>query len=79
MAKALYGHLGGPDQQLVAEVLQLRRRVRDLQGEVERLAAANDALARLVTLESLPDDLADLDRVELPVEVSVTDEALTRV
>jgi hypothetical protein len=82
MAKALYGHIGGTDPQIVAEVLHLRRRVRDLEDEVTRLSVANYALAALVS--PLPDDLAglehaDLDRVELPAEVSVTDEALTRV
>ena len=67
MAKALYGHVGGPDLQLAAELAQLRRRVRDLQDEVERLSAANDALTSLVAA----DHLARLDRVELPADVSV--------
>ena len=76
MAKALYGHMGGLDPALVAEVQHLRRRVRDLQDEVERLSAANDALTSLVTA----DHIADLDRVELPADVSVTvDAALSRV
>ena len=74
MAKALYGHIGGLDPQLAAEVLHLRRRVRDLEDEVERLSAANDALTNLVA-----DDLSDLDRVELPADVSVTSGSLTRV
>jgi hypothetical protein len=76
MAKALYGHIGGSDPHLLAEMQHLRRRVRDLEDEVERLNAANDALTSLVAAGHL----ADLDRVELPAEVSVaTDGALTRV
>lgn len=76
MAKALYGHVGGPDPMLAAELAHLRRRVRDLQDEVERLSAANDALTSLVAA----DHLAGLDRVELPADVSVgTAAALTTV
>lgn len=37
MAKALYGHLGAPDQRLLNEVARLRARVRDLEAHVERL------------------------------------------
>lgn len=44
MAKALFGHVGGTDSRLLAEVAILRRRVRDLEAEVLRLAAENDAL-----------------------------------
>lgn len=77
MAKALFGHTGVTDPQIVAEVQYLRRRVRDLEDEVERLSVANDSLAALVA--PLPDDLAGLDRVELPVDVTVADEALTHV
>ncbi len=74
MAKALYGHVGGPDPTTAAELAHLRRRVRDLQDEVERLSAANDALTSLVAA----DHLAGLDRLELPSEVTVTS-ALTTV
>ncbi len=76
MAKALYGHVGGPDPVVAAELAHLRRRVRDLQDEVERLNAANDALTSLVAA----DHLAGIDRVELPADVSVTaSPALTTV
>jgi hypothetical protein len=34
MSKALYGHLGGPDAALLAEVTRLRRRVRELEEQV---------------------------------------------
>ena len=70
MAKALYGHVGGPDLMLVAEVAQLRRRVRDLEDEVERLSAANEALTSLVAEEHLAGQLSDLDRVELPADAT---------
>jgi len=53
MAKALLGHLGGPDPVVMAELARLRRRARDLQDEVERLHAANDALTALVAEEQL--------------------------
>lgn len=46
MAKALLGHVGGPDPRLVTEVQRLRRRVVDLEAEVGRLQAANDDLAQ---------------------------------
>ena len=37
MAKALYGHMALPDRRLLAEVEQLRRRVRELEARVEQL------------------------------------------
>jgi hypothetical protein len=45
MAKALLGHVGGPDPRMVAEMRRLRQRVRDLEAELVRLQAENDALA----------------------------------
>jgi hypothetical protein len=48
MAKALLGHLGGPDPVVLAEIARLRMRVRDLESEVDRLRTANDALTILV-------------------------------
>jgi hypothetical protein len=49
MAKALVGHIGGLDPRLVFEMRRLRERVRDLESEVHRLRAENDALASTVT------------------------------
>lgn len=40
MAKALYGHIGGVDPRLVAEVTRLRARVVELEREVAALRAA---------------------------------------
>ncbi|MDH4160886.1 MAG: hypothetical protein OEV62_11555 [Actinomycetota bacterium] len=66
MAKALLGHVGGPDPRLLAEVAMLRRRVRDLENELLRLRAENDALAasaapgdQLITLD-VPNDASVL-------------------
>lgn len=54
MSKALYGHLGGPDAALLAEVARLRRRVRELEEQVAGYEAA-----RSVEIVELHD--ADLD------------------
>ncbi|MFI0353981.1 hypothetical protein [Actinomadura sp. 9N407] len=45
MAKALLGHVGGPDPRMVAEMRRLQQRVRDLEAELVRLQAENDELA----------------------------------
>ncbi len=45
MAKALLGHVGGPDPRLVSEMRRLQRRVRDLEAELVKLQEENDALA----------------------------------
>jgi hypothetical protein len=57
MAKALVGHVGGLDPRVAFEVRRLRERVRDLESEVIRLRAENDALAavtdsHLISLET---------------------------
>jgi hypothetical protein len=53
MAKALYGHVGGPDPRMVAEVRRLQRRVRDLEDELVRVKRENDELAATVSHEEL--------------------------
>jgi hypothetical protein len=45
MAKALLGHVGGPDPRIVSEMRRLQQRVRDLEAELVRLQDVNDALA----------------------------------
>jgi hypothetical protein len=45
MAKALLGHLGGPDPRMLSEMRRLQQRVRDLENECLRLQTANDMLA----------------------------------
>ena len=59
MAKALYGHLAA-DPALLSEVRHLRARVRDLEDELTRLRAENDALAPRVT----DDELVELHVLE---------------
>ena len=56
MAKALLGHVGGPDPRLLAEMRRLQQRVRDLENELDRVQAENDAL------HTSHDELAELDR-----------------
>lgn len=52
MAKALLGHIGGPDPLLVTEVRRLRRRVNDLEAEIRRLQEENDNLAEAAVAHS---------------------------
>ena len=44
MAKALLGHVGGIDPRMLSELRRLQRRVRELEAQVLRLQAENDAL-----------------------------------
>ena len=53
MAKALFGHVGGPDPRMVAEMRRLQQRVRDLEAELARLQDENDVLAAEVGHELL--------------------------
>lgn len=48
MAKALLGHVGGPDPRMAQEMRRLQQRVQDLEDEVIRLQTRNDALAATV-------------------------------
>jgi hypothetical protein len=56
MAKALLGHLGGPDPRMLSEMRRLQERVRDLENECLRLQTANDALSA----DAAHDDLLTL-------------------
>jgi uncharacterized small protein (DUF1192 family) len=40
MAKALMGHLAGPDPRAAYEITALRRRIAELEDQVERLSVA---------------------------------------
>jgi hypothetical protein len=53
MAKAILGHLGGPDPRMLSEMRRLQQRVRDLETECLRLQAANDALSAEVSGDEL--------------------------
>jgi len=66
MAKALFGHVGlGPDVRVMSEMRRLRDRVRELEGEVARLEAANAALSAGLQIDddmltlSVPDTVAE--------------------
>jgi len=64
MAKALIGHLVTEDPRHTHEVMVLRRRITDLETEVGRLKAENDALAaayRRDTSSLVPRDLVALE------------------
>ena len=65
MAKAIFGHMGGPDARMLAEVSRLQTRVRDLEAEVGRLQTENDTLR---TIGALEHDLhsSDLEQVKEP-------------
>lgn len=62
MAKALMGHVGGPDPRVIMEMRRLQERVRSLETEVLRLRAENDTLAAGVH---------DADLIALEVKESV--------
>ncbi|GAA4807045.1 hypothetical protein [Streptomyces ziwulingensis] len=59
MAKALLGYVGGSDPRLLAEMRRLQQRVQDLESELGRIQAENDALAaaashdRIMEMESM--------------------------
>ncbi|MEW9534670.1 hypothetical protein [Microbispora sp. NPDC049125] len=53
MAKALLGHVGGPDPRMISEMRRLQQRIRDLEAELNRLQAQNDALAAQTRDEDL--------------------------
>jgi hypothetical protein len=57
MAKALFGHVGGPDPRMISEMRRLQQRVRDLEAELTRLQEQNDTLA-----EVSQDDMLVRDR-----------------
>ena len=56
MAKALLGHVGGPDPRMVSEMRRLQQRVRDLEAQLVRLQDENDALAAEARHELLVTD-----------------------
>ncbi|MGQ0467234.1 MAG: hypothetical protein ACT4QG_18200 [Sporichthyaceae bacterium] len=64
MAKAILGHVGGPDPRMLAEVRRLQRRVVELETELHRVRSENDSLS------------AELHRVEL-LSVELHEPALT--
>ena len=63
MAKALLGYVGGPDPRLLAEMRRLQQRVQDLESELLRMQAENDAMAVASREESLLSSI-DVARAE---------------
>lgn len=53
MAKALLGHVGGIDPRVIAEMRELRQRVSQLESQLLRLQAENDALVAAVSRDEL--------------------------
>ncbi|MCP9209470.1 hypothetical protein [Streptomyces cucumeris] len=53
MAKALLGYVGGSDPRVLAEMRRLQQRVQDLESEIIRIQAENDALAAAARHDSL--------------------------
>jgi hypothetical protein len=67
MAKALLGHVGsGLDVRMVNELRRMRDRVRELEGEVARLEAANTTLTSGLLDQSDMFSLSVDDRVSEP-------------
>ena len=58
MAKALFGHVGGPDPRMISEMRRLQQRVRDLEAELVRLQEENESL----TVEAARPDMRVPDR-----------------
>ncbi|MER8103640.1 hypothetical protein ACFV84_35470 [Kitasatospora sp. NPDC059811] len=63
MAKALLGYVGGPDPRMLSEMRRLQQRVQDLESELLRMQAENDALAAVADGHSLLNSI-DLDQRE---------------
>ncbi|MEU5835040.1 hypothetical protein ABZ820_15390 [Streptomyces diacarni] len=57
MAKALLGHVGGSDPRVLAEMRRLQQRVQDLESELVRMQAENDALSAAARHDSVFEDI----------------------
>jgi hypothetical protein len=75
MAKAILGHVGGPDPRLMAEVARLRRRVGELETEITRLSAENQALLTQSLNGSLEGSLDGAMSESLTEEIITLDSA----
>jgi hypothetical protein len=54
MAKALLGHVGGPDPRMLSDMRRLRRRVRDLEAQLARMQQEHDVLAAAAERRAKP-------------------------
>jgi hypothetical protein len=68
MAKALLGYVGGSDPRVLAEMRRLQQRVHDLESELVRIQAENDALSAAARRE---------DSLLEGIDVSTAEPALT--
>ncbi len=64
MAKALLGYVGGSDPRVHSEMRRLQQRVQDLESELVRIQAENDALAAVARRENLLLDSFDVSTAE---------------
>jgi uncharacterized protein YlxW (UPF0749 family) len=68
MAKALLGYVGGSDPRLLAEMRRLQQRVQDLESELVRIQAENDALTAAASQD---------DRIMESIDAHQAEPALT--
>lgn len=68
MAKALLGYVGGSDPRVHSEMRRLQQRVQDLESELVRIQAENDALSAAARRE---------DSLLESIDVSTAEPALT--
>ena len=55
MAKAILGHVGGPDPRMLAEMRRMQRRIAELESELMRVRVENDALSAQLHNELVAD------------------------
>ena len=53
MAKAILGHVGGPDPRMLSEMRRMQRRIHELESELLRVRAENDALSAALHRDQL--------------------------
>jgi hypothetical protein len=64
MAKALLGYVGGSDPRVLAEMRRLQQRVQDLESEIVRIQAENDALSAAARRSDALLDSIDVSQAE---------------
>ncbi|RLU96674.1 hypothetical protein CTZ27_16815 [Streptomyces griseocarneus] len=64
MAKALLGYVGGSDPRVLSEMRRLQQRVQDLESELVRMQAENDALTAAVRHGDSLLDSIDVSKAE---------------
>ncbi|MDO0936902.1 hypothetical protein QQY66_36250 [Streptomyces sp. DG2A-72] len=77
MAKALLGYVGGSDPRLLAEMRRLQQRVQDLESELGRIQAENDALTAAASHDRIMESMDSHDRVMESIDAHQAEPALT--